>query len=44
MGLEVVGELEAAVEEANGAIIASDGDLPPPARAAQDLAGDLAGD
>ncbi|KAG1365075.1 hypothetical protein COCNU_12G000750 [Cocos nucifera] len=44
MGLEAVGEVEAPVEEADGAIIASDGDPPPPARAAQDLAGDLVGD
>ena len=44
VGLEAVGELESAVEEAYGAIIASEGDPPPPARAALDLAGDLAGD
>lgn len=44
VGLEGVGELEPAIQEADHAVIAPDSDPAPPARAAPDVAADLARD
>lgn len=44
MRLEAVVELQPPIEQADGAVVAADDDLPPAARAASDVAGDVLGD